>query len=287
MFSPINYEKTESESSTPISNHSFKSSPIFPDYNNEENSRRENRLISSSNAPNINSISRSAFLQSLQKSRPVLHSATQSSPLNYTQENNNNSKNLNNNNLDLIEKTSLRSFNHPIEQIHSSTPRLNNQSPSILVGTSSPRKISDFRRERINNNNNDSIQIDKLNSTFQSQNLACKDNSVSSLSNLNSKLLNESQKNHQTNPNINSTLDLNIIQNMINSSISTLTTTIRNDLQNMHVELIKQSLAQQAALKNMLEAYLPMTNKLMTALDEARDENERLKLKLDSIIRNS
>ncbi len=67
-----------------------------------------------------------------------------------------------------------------------------------------------------------------------------------------------------------------IIQAEVLASFSAL----RNDLQNLQVELIKQSLAQQATMRSLFETYLPMTGQLMDALTTAREENERLKLLL-------
>lgn len=70
-----------------------------------------------------------------------------------------------------------------------------------------------------------------------------------------------------------------IIQAEVSASLSSL----RNDMQNLHVELIKQSLAQQATLRSLFETYLPMTGQLMDALASAREENERLKLLLSDL----
>jgi len=78
-------------------------------------------------------------------------------------------------------------------------------------------------------------------------------------------------------------LDLSKIEQAVSVHLTQLSTTLRNDLQNLHVEMIKQSLAQQTALRSLFETYLPMTSQLMDALTAARDENERLKLKLEEL----
>lgn len=78
-------------------------------------------------------------------------------------------------------------------------------------------------------------------------------------------------------------IDLSRIEQAISMHLTQLSTTLRNDLQNLHVEMIKQSLAQQSALRSLFETYLPMTSQLMDALTAARDENERLKLKLEGL----
>jgi hypothetical protein len=68
------------------------------------------------------------------------------------------------------------------------------------------------------------------------------------------------------------------LQQLIQTEVSASLSALRNDLQNLHVEMIKQSLAQQATMRSLFETYLPMTGKLMDALSEAREENEKLKL---------
>jgi hypothetical protein len=75
------------------------------------------------------------------------------------------------------------------------------------------------------------------------------------------------------------------IQELIDASLEAHTSSIKNDLQNLHVELIKQSLAQQNAFRTLLETYLPLTGKLMDTLAETRQENENLKLRIEELSR--
>ena len=70
------------------------------------------------------------------------------------------------------------------------------------------------------------------------------------------------------------------LKQLIQAEVSASLSSLRNDLQNLQVELIKQSLAQQATMRSLFETYLPMTGQLMDALTTAREENERLKLLL-------
>lgn len=73
------------------------------------------------------------------------------------------------------------------------------------------------------------------------------------------------------------------LKSIIQAEVTSAVSSLRNDLQSLHVEMIKQSLAQQATLRSLFETYLPMTGQLMDALTAAREENERLKLLLSDL----
>lgn len=76
------------------------------------------------------------------------------------------------------------------------------------------------------------------------------------------------------------------LREIVSSIVESQTTALKNDLQNLHIELIKQSVAQQSSFKSLLETYLPLTGKLMESLAETREENERLKMRIEELERN-
>lgn len=75
------------------------------------------------------------------------------------------------------------------------------------------------------------------------------------------------------------------LRSLIDSVVESYTVSLKNDLQNLHIEMIKQSVAQQSAFRSLLETYLPLTGKLMDSLSETREENERLKLRIEELSR--
>ena len=77
------------------------------------------------------------------------------------------------------------------------------------------------------------------------------------------------------------------LKSLIDSVVETHTLSLKNDLQNLHIELIKQSVAQQSAFRSLLETYLPLTGKLMENLKEMREENEKLKMRIEELSRSS
>lgn len=76
------------------------------------------------------------------------------------------------------------------------------------------------------------------------------------------------------------------LTDLVSSIVESHTATLKNDLQNLHIELIKQSVAQQSSFKSLLEMYLPLTGKLMASLSETREENERLKMRIEELERS-
>jgi hypothetical protein len=74
---------------------------------------------------------------------------------------------------------------------------------------------------------------------------------------------------------------------LIDSVVESHTLSLKNDLQNLHIELIKQSVAQQSAFRSLLETYLPLTGKLMESLKEEREENGRLKMRIEELSRRN
>lgn len=70
------------------------------------------------------------------------------------------------------------------------------------------------------------------------------------------------------------------VKGLIDEALGEFKAALRNDIQNLHVEIIKQSLAQQHELRDVIEEYLPAVKGLMEELQRVRDENERLKLRL-------
>lgn len=70
------------------------------------------------------------------------------------------------------------------------------------------------------------------------------------------------------------------LKGLIEECLSEFKATLRNDIQNLHVEIIKQSMAQQAETRLVIEENLPLVRELMEEIRRLRDENERLKIKL-------
>ena len=81
------------------------------------------------------------------------------------------------------------------------------------------------------------------------------------------------------------TSDISDLKSLIDSVVESHTISLKNDLQNLHIELIKQSVAQQSAFRSLLETYLPLTGKLMESLKEEREENGRLKMRIEELSR--
>ena len=73
------------------------------------------------------------------------------------------------------------------------------------------------------------------------------------------------------------------LKELIGSVVEFHTSSLKNDLQNLHIELIKQSIAQQSSFKSLLETYLPLTGKLMETLVDTREENEKLKMRIEEL----
>lgn len=71
-----------------------------------------------------------------------------------------------------------------------------------------------------------------------------------------------------------------LIKGLVERSITDAMAEIRNDIQNLHVELIKQSLAQQNALHQIVANMPDMYKKLSDEYRVLQEENERLKLRL-------
>lgn len=71
-----------------------------------------------------------------------------------------------------------------------------------------------------------------------------------------------------------------LIKGLVESSIADAMAEIRNDIQNLHVELIKQSLAQQNALHQIVANMPDMYKRLSDEYRVLQEENERLKLRL-------
>jgi hypothetical protein len=67
---------------------------------------------------------------------------------------------------------------------------------------------------------------------------------------------------------------------LIEESLCVFKSALRNDIQDLHVELIKQSLAQQSAFAGMMEEYMPAVRDLMEEIRRLREENELLRLRL-------
>lgn len=71
------------------------------------------------------------------------------------------------------------------------------------------------------------------------------------------------------------------LKSLIEESLGEFKCALRNDIQNLHVELIKQSLSQQSAFAQMMEQYMPAVKDLMEEIRRLREENELLRLRLE------
>lgn len=72
-----------------------------------------------------------------------------------------------------------------------------------------------------------------------------------------------------------------LIRTLVEKSIADAMSEIKNDIQNLHVELIKQSLAQQNALHQIVANMPDMYKKLADDYRILHEENERLKIRLN------
>lgn len=70
------------------------------------------------------------------------------------------------------------------------------------------------------------------------------------------------------------------LKSLIEESLCEFKSSLRNDIQNLHVELIKQSLTQQSAFAGMMEDYMPAVKELMEEIRRLREENKLLRLRL-------
>lgn len=74
-----------------------------------------------------------------------------------------------------------------------------------------------------------------------------------------------------------------MIRGFIESSLASYMQEIRNDVQNLHVELIKQSLSQQTSLRQILTSLPESYNRLAQENQSLREEIERLRLRLGQL----
>jgi hypothetical protein len=72
-----------------------------------------------------------------------------------------------------------------------------------------------------------------------------------------------------------------LLRSLVERSVAEAMSEIRNDVQNLHVEFIKHSLAQQNTLQQILMALPTSYQKISEELKRVNDENERLKLRLN------
>lgn len=70
------------------------------------------------------------------------------------------------------------------------------------------------------------------------------------------------------------------LKSLIEESLCEFKSALRNDIQNLHVELIKQSLAQQSAFAGIMEEYMPAVQDFMEEIRRLREENDLLRLRL-------
>ena len=72
-----------------------------------------------------------------------------------------------------------------------------------------------------------------------------------------------------------------LIKSLAEKSISESMSDIKNDIQNLHIELIKQSIAQQNALMQIVNSLPDSYQRLAQENQSLREELERLKLRLN------
>ena len=264
-------------------------SPITPTLN-----RR--RISNSSVSNNNNNLSSSTF-KHLNNSTPTnqsklaVHAFTMS-------RSSNDDENESSNNARSNERINERSSNRSRESYGGLSceyidSKSNNYNNSIKF-TSTPQRStinafpinsedSDFKRryeeqffsKTTNNNTN---TIDNVNNTINTSSDYQKD-----ISTLNSQNNKQVQMQLQNSIDPSQSLNYEIVKNLIDTTLESHTISLKNDLQNLHVEIIKQSLIQQNSLQRLLETYLPMTGKLMESLEETRDENLKLKKRIDEL----
>lgn len=71
-----------------------------------------------------------------------------------------------------------------------------------------------------------------------------------------------------------------LVKSFVEKSISETMSEVRNDVQNLHIEFIKQSLAQQNMMRQILSSIPDNYKKLADDFRLLQEENERLKLRL-------